>query len=700
MSDSVKRPSDGDTSSSKKRKPLDEISEDGPLTQSDVVFFQKEAIWRQMNTYKKQCNILSKDLRSFKHKYEVNELKLNVLDIWYEQIINALNPKDLDIDGLNESLLVKITHHSKDKLDDILNKRRNHLLGILSPIIANSKILYPELKELISQMEKVNFDLCELKAKNDTILKIKSGLEENIEQLQEKILNLSKESERNKSKTLERIDPVKREKDDVVSPVISKAEANTNSSGQNEPKGISSTISSSETIINKEELESLQISLKQLEASNSTLQSQLNDLSKKHHKSSEDCLELASRLSSLSTKDLQISPIYSNLVQQNKKLNEQLDELSKVQSLTNGKLTDLELSRSHYKKLIDETFKLENDNLKQQINRTETDLVRIRTSRDELLLKNTILKSQIENNNLIEELQKLINIQKIKLKESQSDDEPVEEDSIEKLKTLSNEDLIKRVSMLNVEIKEIEQAFQQTHEISVKKLSNEVENDNLIKKLTIEKTKADQKYFAAMRSKDALASENKVLKSQISKSQELIGKLNDIEKSYLTKIDILTKSETDFKTIKENSIQEITKLQEHLKSLQATKERSEIELKTLKKSFESQALSLRELEVEKNEALNKISKNDAKIKELEILLKKYRNNNTSSILQDDEKQLEALRSIAKCSLCSKNWKDTAITVCGHVFCSDCAQERLAARLRRCPSCNKGFSANDLLSIHL
>lgn len=53
---------------------------------------------------------------------------------------------------------------------------------------------------------------------------------------------------------------------------------------------------------------------------------------------------------------------------------------------------------------------------------------------------------------------------------------------------------------------------------------------------------------------------------------------------------------------------------------------------------------------EKNLMMGKL---EHKLKSTESLLKKYKTNNTSSILQEDERQLEALRSIAKCSVCSK-----------------------------------------------
>ena len=162
----------------------------------------------------------------------------------------------------------------------------------------------------------------------------------------------------------------------------------------------------------------------------------------------------------------------------------------------------------------------------------------------------------------------------------------------------------------------------------------------------------------------------------------------------------MKKANDDFKAIKETSIQETSKLQDLVKALNQKKSMVEKEIKNLKDIISKQAKDNAELVLELQTAKDNSAKMESNLKTTESLLQKYKTNNTSSILQEDERQLEALRSIAKCSLCSKNWKDTAITVCGHVFCHSCTQERLAARLRRCPSCNKGFSANDLLSVHL
>ena len=75
----------------KRLKPMDELSEDGPLTQRDVVYFKKEAIWRQMRAYKTKCNALMADMDRLQRQYHDSETKVNILDAWYEQIINQLD---------------------------------------------------------------------------------------------------------------------------------------------------------------------------------------------------------------------------------------------------------------------------------------------------------------------------------------------------------------------------------------------------------------------------------------------------------------------------------------------------------------------------------------------------------------------------------------------------------------------------------
>jgi E3 ubiquitin-protein ligase BRE1 len=64
-------------------------------------------------------------------------------------------------------------------------------------------------------------------------------------------------------------------------------------------------------------------------------------------------------------------------------------------------------------------------------------------------------------------------------------------------------------------------------------------------------------------------------------------------------------------------------------------------------------------------------------------------------LATDDKEMAALRKMVNCSVCSTRLKDRMITRCNHLFCSDCIQENLASRHRKCPGCGGKFSENDV-----
>lgn len=679
---------DSDNSEIKKHKPLDVLSEDGPLTQKDVVYFKKEAIWRQMRSYKQKCTLLTRDLNDIKLNYESNERKINVLDSWYELIINLFGVKtELNVE-LNETILIKLTNVPIGDLDALLEKRRAQLLTILSPIIENSKLSNIDKSDVLEKIEVLNAEVATLKSENNTLSKLKSQFESKVEDLQAQLLTLVKDNDRRSSKTLRRIDEsltngsdVKEEASETV-----KSEVNKDTTVKNENS------------VDNEEFERISSEIEELKNDNRLLKELMNQINTNYDKVVKENLQLSDKLENLNENDLINSVSYQELAAHNKELNESVNNLQKINDTTVNKLNELENKQTNVKHLLDKELREENETLKQQLQKSENDLVRIRTARDELLSKQTILKADFENQTTNDELNKLNKVLNNRINALESERHETGDNS--KINELSKDELIQRINMLNSEIKEIEQAFQETRENSLSKLMSVTDQENMVKKLTIEKTKADQKYFASMRLKDSLSSENKILKTQINKSQELVSKLNDLEKSYLDKIEILTKSNNDFKIIRQSALQENSKLQESLRAIDVRKASLEKELSGMKDKYSDKVQETTSFTQELNEKNLMIGKLEHKLKSTESLLKKYKTNNTSSILQEDERQLEALRSIAKCSVCSKNWKDTAITVCGHVFCLGCTQERLAARLRRCPTCNKGFSANDLLSIHL
>ncbi|GBL49499.1 hypothetical_protein [Candidozyma auris] len=657
----------------KSKKPLHELSEDGPLTQQDVLYFKKEAIWRQMRFYKLQADQLQLELSKYEKRYQNFVAAHQLLEAWYSQILKSCN--------LEEEPQIDLSA-STSSIQEALEARTAKLADLLKSVDSDGSGLR---------------DLLKLEGCLAASQKQKEDLEEKLAELQNELTALRKSKDRTESATLQRIQ----------SNSLAKTEEAEPSNGKHDKDGSieNGNVDASDTVVistaDKEELEQLRIQAEELKAAIETSKQSLEKMSRRLEGAETYNQSLKERLSNLTDEDLSKSSKFVELVTQNKSLQESLAQTSKFQQELVDKVKALEEKDGNYSKLVDQELADENTRLKETLSRSENDLARIRAIRDELLAKQTILNSEMENkktNAAVNELNRVLSERLSKLEKTREEEYERKEDS--NLHSLSKEELIKRLHILSSEVKEIEAAFQQTRSLSLDKLKETIDNEGLMKKLTIEKNKADQKYFASMRVKDSLSAENKVLKSQIAKSQELISKFNETEKAYLSKIEILTKSVNDYKVIKEMSIQENTQLQKNLKMLNKTRDNLVKELSDIKQEAAELKKQNGGLTNEMNAKSMACSKLEAKLRATESLLQKYKQNNTSSILEEDEKQLEALRSITKCSVCSKNWKNTAITACGHVFCDGCVQERLAARLRRCPTCNKGFSSNDLLSIHL
>lgn len=656
------------------RKPLDLLSEDGPLTQQDVVYFKKEAIWRQMRFYKLQAAELAAEVSKHERRFQAFIAVHLLLESWYRQVVaiskhESPPPLDLAADSA--------------EIDAVLDERRQLLAKLLQPLASASD----------EGMERV-LDAVKLAADRDAAIKLQEAAQQEVETLRAHIQNLQKEKDRRESATLKRILENSRITSNEPEPRGNGSQAN--GSAQEETKK-----AEAQTTAEKEAFEKLTVEHAEMKAAFSSLQSQLDEITQKLAETEKSGSDLELRLASLSEDDLNKNERYASVVSQNKFLAENLAQSERLKDDLVQRIRELESREGNLIALVNKELEEENTRLKESLSKSENDLVRIRAARDELLGKQAILKLEMENKKTNEELNKLNQMLSRRLGElekTRQDERNMQQDAA--LEKLEKGELVKRLQILGEEVKEVEQAFQDTRAVALEKLKDLVDHESLVKKLTIEKNKADQKYFASMRLKDSLVAENKILKTQTAKSQELVAKFNDLEKTYLGKIDVLTKSINDYRVIKENALHENVKLQEALKQMTKGRETASKEKAALKSDLETVRREKNELFDElKSKRLNE-SKLEARLKSTESLLQKYRLNNTSLILQEDQKQLEALRSITKCSVCSKNWKNTVITACGHVFCEACVQDRLAARLRRCPTCNKGFASNDLLTIHL
>lgn len=359
-------------------------------------------------------------------------------------------------------------------------------------------------------------------------------------------------------------------------------------------------------------------------------------------------------------------------------------ELTQANDLYLSKFQQMVQDKEIFTNKLSLEFQTAQDALKKHNAMLEKDLVRIRATRDELTSRIAILESQKPKSELLADLQKVLDLQKERIEKMEN--KPVE---------TTNDAVMK-------ELQDLERAFKELTQLAHKKYSDHISQESIVSKLTVEKTKADQKYFTAMRSKDSILIENKNLSKNLHKSNELINQLKEIERTLQSKVESLNKqihlSQSNEKRLMESSkavslkimdlTSELGKTKKVVESLQGERAKH-IEQDT---RLESNIHSLQS----QNSALKlQLSQAENKAKKLHKSL--ISNGGDNSIIAEE---LDNFRTIVYCSLCSKNWKNTAIKNCGHVFCEECCKERLAARMRKCPTCNKPFGSADLLVVHL
>ncbi|KAF5117983.1 hypothetical protein DV452_002166 [Geotrichum candidum] len=461
----------------------------------------------------------------------------------------------------------------------------------------------------------------------------------------------------------------------------------------------------------KEELGQLRLLLEQSEAVVAKQKIHISEQESRIQKLNENILFLSNRLAHLSDAEVIHSVPYRSLRRRNDELLAQIDKLEAYNQRYHREKTALIHERTDFQqKLRSETDAKVNE-LQSKLNKCETDLARIRSARDELISSLNLKRAtENERNKGMDHLKELVDIGNARIKtleaeinrlkddssDSQTNTDPsnIDNATIEELKTLVQK-LQRQNNSLVSELPGLEAAFNKAHKQANFKITDLLEREAKSTKLVAEKAKADEKYFSAMRAKDALNYEFQKVKAQLAKSAEWIQQLREAEKKHTLKISSLEAKIEDYNVKqasaeKERSalLHKLSDAERRLDSSRSLTEKLNSDIRNRDRSIRQEIENRRSIELE-NEKLKK-----------QVEIKNLTTSNGSKSSLDLESQLEELRSIAICAVCTKNWKDTAIKVCGHVMCNDCATSRLTSRLRKCPLCNKQFSQSDLLPIHL
>ena len=297
---------------------------------------------------------------------------------------------------------------------------------------------------------------------------------------------------------------------------------------------------------NSEEFVEVEEARREAVAASAKRKEQLESLEAENEKLSAQVTTLSNRLTHLSDDDYSRTDLFKILKSQHEDVIRRINNLEATNVQLREEAEKLHAERTAYRIQMEKESGTAISELEAQLVQAENDLARVRTGRDELITDVTIRKTaQSQERISIDQVKELANakeerikaleseVARLKLQTGQSAELPSRSPSVgdlspEELRS-NYSSLDKQYSLLNNELQSMGTAFRKASTLASQKVSNAAALEEKVQRLSAEKSKADQKYFAAMKAKEAREQEVRTLRAQNSKSSEMVSSLKDSE---------------------------------------------------------------------------------------------------------------------------------------------------------------------------
>ncbi|BGP40652.1 E3 ubiquitin-protein ligase bre1 [Rhodotorula kratochvilovae] len=259
-------------------------------------------------------------------------------------------------------------------------------------------------------------------------------------------------------------------------------------------------------------------------------------------------------------------------------------------------------------------------------------------------------------------------------------------------------------NMLYGEIDRLSAAWQSLDEQNASKVFNLAALEDKIQRLSADKAKADNRYFATMRQKDALGGETAVLQKLAEKQQQKIESQAEVQRAlsqqlahaekeismHQNNVRAWQEQNSDFK-------RKNTELQ--LRSDQTSQQVAELTARLNERINEAEDAARAKSAVEEQLAKADRQLQQAQAKAASAAASSSGTTDPAEVRELKKYNADLMRML-RCSTCNIRFKQVTLSRCGHTFCRECADARLANRQRKCPACAAPFSREDVLPIFL
>ena len=649
-----------------------------------------------MQEYKREKNTLETTLKEMRKKARYHDDHLRAIDAWFKQLIDEVksmassdDDQDMQLSALPSALLFS----ESTAFEEHLLARSKDIRSIISRLFSRSHTLAPDVVELQKKVSELLVSEKEHAAEFERLQAEKDDMEDRLEKASLRYMVAEKKVDRAKSLTVAKLER---------QPLLGGAKPSTEDGAVKKEESQVNGVTD-----NSEVLENLEMEFNSTKAVADTQKEQLEKLQVDNSGLQMQITELKEKSSALSNEDYATTELFKQFKAQHEDVIKRLNDLEARNTQLKEENQKLISERTVYSQQLDAESRATVAEKDQQIAASETNLVRIRAERDNLLADSSIKKASLEQDRggvrKIQELNSALD-DRVRALESENERHKAEStmavDSSE-LDTLSVEDLRsqyhtldQKYNLLNGELTSMSSAFQKTSKLAAQKVFELNGLEEKVLRLSAEKAKADQKYFAAMKSKETREGEVRTLRMQNSKASELMSQIRESESASRT---LLANLEKQLAEMKDAHTAKTTEG----RTLQQQKQTQDLEVTKLTSQINSLQQQLAAKDTQMSNASNSCRTAEAEVSELQALLKDTRRSLESwKSKSGQSEQYEMLRQLCYCNICKRNLKNTVIKTCGHTFCNECVDERVSSRSRKCPNCGKSFGSNDHMRITL
>lgn len=270
---------------------------------------------------------------------------------------------------------------------------------------------------------------------------------------------------------------------------------------------------------------------------------------------------LKARKETWTDEDFIRTDVFKQFKSQNEDLIRRINNLEATNKQLREDAEKLQAERLAFKSQLEADANHITQELEAEIVSRDQDLARVRSARDEILAENTQRKASMDQEKLaVEQIKDLVAAKedritalesKLSRLESSGDASTVGADDVEGQSPEELQQKYKKLLVdfqsINQELPSIEKAYKKMKDLAQKKVMDFAALEERTSVLLAEKSKADQKYFAARKDADTRNSEIRSLRLQNSKSAEIIAQLKDLESQSRATLSNLEKQLADLR---------------------------------------------------------------------------------------------------------------------------------------------------------